>query len=93
MSNSLINEYIEENESNETLDEAHYDPADYWHEDPYWYRKPHGGVKTTDADDELMARAEAKYGDAGDYSHFPKKPAPAKPSAAAMGPATKDYTD
>ena len=77
----------------EALNEAHYDPADYWHEDPYWYRKPHGGVKTTDADDELMARAEAKYGDAGDYSHFPKKPAPAKPSAAAMGPATKDYTD
>ena len=92
MSSSLINEYVEKDEPTETLDEAHYDPADYWHEDPYWYRKPHG-VKTTDADDELMARAERKYGDEGDYSHFPKKPAPAKPSAAAMGPATKDYTD
>ena len=54
----------------DALIEAHYDPADYWHEDPYWYRKPRG-VKSPD--DELMARAEKKYGNRGDYSKIPAK--------------------
>jgi hypothetical protein len=76
------------------MTEAHYDPADYWHEDPYWYRKPHG-VKSPD--DELMARAEKKYGNKGDYSLIKgadgQAQATAKPSTAVSGPAQKDYTD
>lgn len=77
-----MGEALDQKESTD-LKEAHFDPADYWNEDPYWYKHVSSGTKSADWDIINKARAQARrkgyttYGTASKRNYFKQVSGPA----------------